>query len=69
MLLDLVGGSYFGLNEVGGAIWQGLRDGLTPNEVADLLVERYDVPLAVVLRDTVGVIDQLLERGLVEIVE
>ena len=55
------------LNETGAAIWKGLADGKTVEQIARALVEEYegvDLPQA---KDAVlGVIDRLQKEGLLE---
>lgn len=65
VLLDLASGTYFGLNEVGARIWQLLEDGQSPEKACDLILETYEVERDVLERDTIALLGQLLERGLI----
>jgi hypothetical protein len=65
ILLDLERGKYFGLDELGGQIWDHLRKGRSPGEIADLLRERYEVEGATLLRDVIALTDDLLDNELV----
>jgi hypothetical protein len=67
VVLDLAGGNYFGLNELGGIIWQDLSSGRSPSEIARLLGPKYDVDEATILRDVLALVDELISRGLVQI--
>ncbi len=69
VVLDLLGGNYFGLDEMGGLIWQQLRAGKSVKEISDLLAENYDAPEATILEDVLRLVNELLERGLVQIRE
>lgn len=67
VLLALDDGTYFSLNEVGGAVW-ALCDGTrTVRDVIDDLCARYDAPEDQVTSDVVGLVAELTaERLLVE---
>jgi len=68
VLLDLASGTYFGLNEVGGRIWQLLSDGaVTLGEVADHIAAEYDVGADQVQADIVALASELSERKLLTI--
>src|SRR5437879_2471429 len=66
IVLDLCGGNYYGLDELGGKVWHFLEEGMCPNEIADRLVELYAVERGVLLEDIIALADQFLERGLVQ---
>ena len=65
ILLDLARGDYFGLDELAGAIWGYLLKGMSPREIADQLVNGYDVEREVLLRDIIRFTDELVDRQLV----
>jgi Coenzyme PQQ synthesis protein D (PqqD) len=67
IVLDLSGGNYFGLDEIGGAIWQGLQEKKSLEEIAHALAARYDAVESVILDDVLALVGELLERRLVEI--
>jgi hypothetical protein len=69
ILLDLAGGNYFGLDEIGGTIWQNLSAGKSPAEIAGLLAPAYDVAEPILLRDVLRLVDELVRHGLVRISE
>lgn len=43
VILDMAGGIYYGLTEVGTTAWQLFSDGLSFAEVCEKLLETYDV--------------------------
>jgi ornithine carbamoyltransferase len=67
VLLDMESENYFGLDEVGTAIWQAMQEKETLQEVLDTLLEQYDVEAEVLERDLSDFVDKLLESGLVEV--
>jgi len=67
VLLDLQGGGYYGLNEVGSRIWSLLQEGKTVKEVLEALLEEYDVSEERLKSDLVGFLTELQSRGLVEV--
>jgi hypothetical protein len=69
VLLDLRNGAYFGLDELGGAIWDNLVKGRSPAEIAASLSATYSVTEDVLLRDVLVLVDDLLDRELVRILE
>ena len=65
MLLDLDGGTYFALNEVGARVWE-LSDGSrTVAEIATLLADEYDAPAAVIKADVLELLGELEVEQLV----
>jgi hypothetical protein len=67
IVLDLAGGNYYGLDELGGIIWNYLADQRSLQEIATLLVPVYDALEEIILRDVVALVSELVERGLVRI--
>lgn len=51
------------LNDTGKDIWQGLIDGLSEEEVAKLLQEKYEVEPAKALKDTNTFVQKMKEMG------
>ena len=67
VLLDLDAGAYFGLNTVAAACWQEFAlHGSVPQARARLL-ERFDVEPERLDRHLSELIEQLAERGLIEV--
>ena len=65
VLVDLQSGTYFGLDEIGTAIWQQLRDVTTGAAIADELRGRYDVSAEQLCADIERFLRELHARGLV----
>jgi hypothetical protein len=59
--------NYFGLDEVGTAIWQEMQEKETLQEVFDTLLAQYDVEPEVLETDLSNFVQKLLESGLVEV--
>lgn len=53
------------LNATGRDIWNGLMDGLTEEEIAGKLVEKYEVDEAKALADTKTMIDRMKDAGFI----
>ena len=67
IVLDLNGGNYFGLNELGGIIWQHICAGRSLGDIAALVAPDYQVSSEVVLQDVLKLVDELVERGLAQV--
>jgi hypothetical protein len=65
MLLDLVSGTYFGLDAVGGEFWKLLGAGKSPQEARDALLAEYDVSAEELDRDLEALLEELARNGLV----
>lgn len=65
MLLDLVSGTYFGLDRVGGRFWQLLEEGKSALAARDALLEEYEVPAEELERDLETLLEDLVANGLV----
>lgn len=66
VLLDLAGGEYFGLNAVGGAVWQELE--AAPRTLAgltDAIVRTFEVDAHTARADIAALLSDLLAQGLV----
>jgi len=64
VLLDLEGGDYFALDEIGAKFWSGVEAGKTLDAVADEVAAEYDVTRAQAATDLAALRDELLARGL-----
>ncbi len=60
VLLDVNGGMYYTLNEVGGRIWELLGEGVALPAIVERLREEYDAPAETLVADTAALIDRLL---------
>lgn len=66
VLLDLESGTYFGLNEVGGAVWKQIVDGNgTIDGIVDTLFNIYEADRAQIESDVLALLEELTGRGLV----
>jgi hypothetical protein len=66
-IMNLQSGEYYGLDEVGGTVWQMISE---PRKVSDIIEEitsRYDVAVDRCETDLLGLISKLADFGLVEI--
>lgn len=64
-VVDLRRGDYFGLDGLATRVWEGLIAGKTLREIADVLVDDYDVDLTRLQADLVRLLEDLVNRGLV----
>lgn len=68
VVLDADRGAYFGLNQVGGRIWELLTDGpRRVSELVDGVVAEYDVERPRAEDDVRELVDRLAEHGLVDV--
>jgi len=67
VLLDRERGTYFGLNEVGTAIWKLAAEAPSLGSIHDALVRSYDADPDRVWRDLVEVVNEMESHGLVEV--
>lgn len=65
-LLDLQTSQYIKLNETAALIWQWIGEELSPNEMLDEMMAKYDVDEAECREDIESLIGSLKEAGLVE---
>lgn len=66
VLLNLTSGTYFGLDAVGGEIWQWLDEGECSSlaDICDRLTSEYDVSRAQAEADLLALADDLAKHGL-----
>jgi PqqD family protein of HPr-rel-A system len=65
VLVDSRSGQYFGLNEVGAAMWRLLEQGHAPAAIVQAISGEYDVSEATVAADLQRILGELAEAGLV----
>ena len=65
VILDLAGGTYFGLDALGTRIWQLLREGKNPAEVCEVMVDEYHVSREELERDIIILLEELATRELI----
>jgi hypothetical protein len=67
VLLHLGSGLYFGLNSVGGHIWQALEEkDQSIASLCDVISAEFDAPRAEVEQDILALAASLLDQGLAE---
>ncbi len=67
VLLDMNSENYFGLDEVGTAIWQAMQESGSLEEVYRAMLEQYDVEPEVLEKDLLDFVQKLNDSGLAEI--
>ena len=67
VILNLKSGVYYGLNEVGGRVWQLLQEPRTVAAIRDTLLEEYEVDRDSCDRDLVAVLQELATAELIEV--
>ncbi len=60
-------GKYYGLNEVGAAIWRRMERPITVARLCMELQEAFDVPAEQCWADVSGYLEKLLDKGLIRI--
>jgi PqqD family protein of HPr-rel-A system len=70
VLLDMATGAYFGLNEVGTAIWQALeREPADAPALAQAVVGQFAVSVEQAEADARTLLGELAERGLITLID
>jgi len=67
VMMDIDQGSYFGLNETGTWIWALLKEPTVVADLCDRLMEDFDVPREQCEQQVVGFLEELLNRGLLQV--
>jgi len=65
VLLDLDSGTYFGLDAVGGRIWDLLTGAATVGETIETMLAEYEVERGLLERDVLRLVNELEEKGLI----
>lgn len=69
VILDLKEGQYYGLNDVGARIWDLIQEPKTVQQVQELLLAEYDVALEDCRRELLALLEELANRGLIEVMD
>ncbi|HEX6924136.1 MAG TPA: PqqD family protein [Longimicrobiaceae bacterium] len=69
VILQVETGRYYGLDEVGSRVWNMLDQPRTPREIADRLVEEFDVDRERCEADLDDLLRGFLERKLIQFVD
>ncbi len=67
VILDLNNGIYYELDEVGARVWNMIQEPSTLSEIVNSIVDDYEVSWDECERDVQELIDEIAEKGLVEI--
>ncbi len=67
VLLNLNGGRYFGLDEVGTDMWNALTASASIDEALQILTAQYEIEPAILQKDLDDLIQRLTDQGLVKI--
>jgi hypothetical protein len=67
VMLDIERGTYFGLQDVGKAIWEALAMPTTIDAICADLTERYDVDVDTCRQEVRAFLDQLHEQDLIQV--
>lgn len=65
VILDLVGGAYYGLDAVGVRIWQLLGEGKKPQGICETLLAEFEVQPEVLEADVLRLLEELRGKGLI----
>lgn len=66
VLLDVGTGKYYSLNVVGIAVWSGLKEQQTLQEIVTSLMSKFNLPPEKVRSDVAAFLNHLLELRLIE---
>lgn len=69
VILDLVSGTYYGLDAVGARMWAFMQQGQSLQQVCASLLAEYDVTPAQLERDMQAMVKDLLDHKLIELTE
>jgi hypothetical protein len=64
VILDMARGEYLSLDAIGSRLWNGLEAGRSLDELAQEVVDEYEVSLDQALTDLRALADELVTRGL-----
>lgn len=67
VILHLSEGVYYGLNAVGGRIWELLQEPTSPAQICQTLLEEYEVDEERCSHELFALLDELLARGLISV--
>jgi hypothetical protein len=68
IVLNLASGHYFGLEGVGGDVWELLQQPITLQEICTEILQRYDVEPSACENDVTALITELISEGLVKVI-
>ncbi|MBN2682139.1 MAG: lasso peptide biosynthesis PqqD family chaperone [Bacteroidales bacterium] len=65
VMMSVENGEYYGLNEIGSAIWERISDEIKVDDLVVQLMEEYDVERAECEADTIEFLEEMAEKKLV----
>jgi len=68
-ILNVKSGVYYGLDPVGARIWTLMQEPRKVAEIQNAITQEYDVEPERCARDLTGLLEKLLEEGLIEVKE
>lgn len=69
VMMDLIRGAYFMLNDVGTKIWDMIKEVVSIREIVDSLLDEYDVEEEECKNEVIEFIQQLEQFNLINIIE
>ncbi len=66
-ILNMNDGIYYGLDPIGAKIWNLIQKPVSINSIVDEILVEFDIDLNNCLSDTIELIEELYNNGLVEI--
>jgi hypothetical protein len=66
-ILDLDAGMYYGMDEVGARIWELVKEPRLVEQIQAVILDEYEVDPATGKRDVLALLQQLTDKGLVEV--
>lgn len=69
VILSVERGSYYGLDDIGSDVWQQMAKPVSVGALCDALAAKYDADRATIERDVFGLLEKLVEQGLVSVGE
>lgn len=65
IIINLVDGSYYSMDEVGAVVWDRIQEGWTVEQIVGSVAASYDVDETVARKDVEALCDRLVDEGLV----
>jgi hypothetical protein len=69
VILQLESGVYFGLNEVGAAIWALIREPRAVKEIEDAILAEFAVDAERCQQDVVAILQEFQAEGLIDVLD
>ena len=67
VILDLITGTYYGLDLVGARMWQLMEKGESLSSICDTFIEEFDVTPQVLQQDLDILVRNLVDKGLISL--